>query len=51
MADDEILFLDDAEPFADLMKCCADLERRANRDAGVENDGGMAILEIRPRRL
>jgi hypothetical protein len=29
MADDGIL-LEDAEPFADLIKCCADLERRAN---------------------
>lgn len=31
MADDGIL-LDDAEPFADLIKRCADLERRANAD-------------------
>ena len=29
MADDGIL-LDDAEPFADLIKRCADLEKRAN---------------------
>jgi hypothetical protein len=29
MAEDGIL-LDDAEPFADLMKRCADLERRPN---------------------
>ena len=34
MADDGIL-LDDAEPFADLMKRCADLEQRANAK-GVE---------------
>jgi hypothetical protein len=31
MADDGIL-LEDAEPFADLMKRCADLERRANAE-------------------
>jgi hypothetical protein len=31
MADDGIL-LDDAEPFAELMKRCADLERRANAE-------------------
>jgi hypothetical protein len=29
MADDSIL-LDDAKPFADLLKRCSDLERRAN---------------------
>jgi hypothetical protein len=29
MADDGIL-LDDAEPFADLLECCAELEKRAN---------------------
>jgi hypothetical protein len=32
MADDGIL-LDDAEPFADLIKRCADLEKRANAEA------------------
>jgi hypothetical protein len=32
MADDGIL-LEDAEPFADLIKRCADLERRANAEA------------------
>jgi len=31
MADDGIL-LDDAEPFTDLMKRCADLQRRANAE-------------------
>jgi hypothetical protein len=31
-ADDSIL-LNDAETFADLIKCCADLEKRANTKA------------------
>jgi hypothetical protein len=34
MADDRIL-LDDTEPFADLMKRCTDLQRRANAKNGA----------------